>query len=62
MRVSVSYTHLDVYKRQGLGIPQITQVFRALRQRGYPVSDTVYTVAQAKGEILRLLAARGAAR
>lgn len=56
------FSRAEEIRAIGLGIPQITQVFRALRQRGYPVSDTVYTVAQAKGEILRLLAERGAER
>ncbi|MGN8937105.1 energy-coupling factor transporter ATPase [Bittarella sp. HCP28S3_D9] len=56
------FSRAEEIRAIGLGIPQITQVFRALRQRGYSVSDTVYTVAQAKGEILRLLAERGAAR
>ncbi|MBO1680599.1 energy-coupling factor transporter ATPase [Bittarella massiliensis (ex Durand et al. 2017)] len=56
------FSRAEEIRAIGLGIPQITQVFRALRQRGYPVSDTVYTVAQAKEEILRLLAERGAAR
>lgn len=56
------FSRAEEIRAIGLGIPQITQVFRALRQRGYPVSDTVYTVAQAKEEILRLLAERGVTR
>jgi len=41
--------------QMGLAIPQITRVFVELNRRGYPVSANVYTVEQAKNEILSLL-------
>lgn len=46
-------------ERIGLAVPQVTQVFRRLRERGFPVSDTVYTARQGRDEILRLLRERG---
>lgn len=39
----------------GLDVPQITRVFLRLKEMGYPVHDTVYTVEQGKAEILRVL-------
>ncbi|MFT9056282.1 MAG: energy-coupling factor transporter ATPase [Ethanoligenens sp.] len=39
----------------GLDVPQITRVFLRLKELGYPVRDTVYTVEQGKAEILRVL-------
>lgn len=44
----------------GLDIPQITQVFLKLREKGYDVKDSIYTVADGKEEILRLLKEGGA--
>ena len=46
---SVSYTHLDVYKRQellelGLSVPQVTKIFLKLREMGVDVPADVYTI------------------
>ena len=38
----------------GLNVPQITEVFMALKEKGYDVNSGVYTVEQAVKEILRL--------
>ena len=40
--------------KMGLNVPQITRVFMILKKKGYDVNDSVYTVEQAKNEILRL--------
>lgn len=45
----------------GLNVPQVTRIFMELKQRGFPVSDSVYTVGQGKGELLRLKGGKGAA-
>jgi energy-coupling factor transport system ATP-binding protein len=39
----------------GLDIPQITQIFIALRNRGFNVSRSIYTVEQGRDELLKLL-------
>lgn len=39
----------------GLSVPQVTRIFMELRERGFPVSDSVYTMEYAKQELLRLL-------
>ena len=43
----------------GLQVPQITRVFMRLREMGYPVSDSVYTLEQAKEEFLRAMNGKG---
>lgn len=45
--------------RIGLAIPQVTQIFLKLKERGFPVRDNVYTARQGRDEILRLLGERG---
>lgn len=42
----------------GLSVPQITRIFSKLRDRGYPVSDSVYTMDYAKQELISLLSAK----
>lgn len=49
------FARADELIAMGLDIPQVTQIFRKLKSRGWPVSGAVYTVAQARDEILRLL-------
>ncbi len=39
----------------GLSVPQVTKLMLELRERGYDVRTDIYTVAQAKTEIARLL-------
>jgi len=46
----------------GLDIPQIARVFHYLRESGVPVNNGIYTVSQAKCEILKLLSAKEAGR
>ncbi len=38
----------------GLDVPQITLLAKKLREAGYPISDKIYTVEQAKRELLAL--------
>ena len=44
-------THLQEI---GLSVPQITEVFIKLREKGYPVSEKVYTVEQGYTQLKRL--------
>lgn len=42
----------------GLSVPQVSQLFEQLAKDGCPVNPNIYTVAQAKQELLRLLKAQ----
>ncbi len=44
--------------QMGLSVPQVTRIFSRLRDRGYPVSDSVYTMDYAKQELLSLLSGK----
>ena len=39
----------------GLSVPQVTRIFSLLREQGFPVNESVYTMDFAVQEILRLL-------
>ena len=39
----------------GLAVPQVTYLMRALKEKGFDVSDEVYTINQGKEELLRIL-------
>ncbi len=43
----------------GLGVPQVTQVLLKLKERGMNVRTDIFTVDEAKDEIIRLLKGRG---
>lgn len=51
----------DKLVKIGLDVPQITQILLRLRAQGLPVRTDIYTVAQAKDELLRVLRERGCA-
>ncbi len=43
----------------GLNVPEITKVFLALKKQGYDVRTDIYSVNEAKSELLRLFKERG---
>jgi energy-coupling factor transport system ATP-binding protein len=47
-------------RKIGLSVPQITRVFGMLQENGVPVEDSVFTVEQAKEQILALYRRRKA--
>lgn len=52
------FKNVEVLEKVGLAAPQITYLMLKLREKGMDVSDEVFTIDQAKREILRVL--RGA--
>ncbi|MCI8501639.1 MAG: energy-coupling factor transporter ATPase [Oscillospiraceae bacterium] len=49
------FSKSDAISHMGLSIPQISKVFHALGEKGYPVNRNIYTVEGAKQEILKRL-------
>lgn len=49
------FSKMDELKLMGLSVPQLTDVFFQLRQKGYPVSANIYTVEQAKNELSKFI-------
>ena len=52
------FSHGAELEQMGLGVPEMTRVFARLRDMGYQVPASVYTVEQARDAIL--LARKGA--
>ena len=49
------FSHADELVEMGLNVPQITRIFMQLKRSGYDLNTSVYTVQQAKDEILHYL-------
>lgn len=49
------FTKAELLESVGLGAPQITYLMKALKQKGFDVSTDIFTVKDAKKELLRLL-------
>ena len=49
------FSHAQELTGMGLAVPQVSSIFLRLRQLGYPVSERVFTVGQARDELLRVL-------
>lgn len=50
------FKEVKILEKIGLGVPQVTYLIQALRAKGFKVSDNVYTIEQARIEILKSLA------
>ena len=49
------FKQVDTLEKIGLAVPQVTYLMRALREKGFNVSDEIYTVEQGRKELLRIL-------
>ncbi len=49
------FSHAEHLKEMGLNIPQLTELFLKLKEKGYDVSTDVYTMEKARSELLKLL-------
>jgi len=49
------FKEVDMLERIGLGLPQVTYLLRELRKKGFDLSDNIFTIEEAKKEILSIL-------
>ena len=49
------FSHSAELRKMGLNIPQLTELFLKLKEKGYNVSTDVYTMEKAEGDLLKLL-------
>lgn len=49
------FKEVDVLEKIGLGVPQVTYLVRELRKKGFNLSDNIFTIEEAKKEILSIL-------
>lgn len=49
------FSHAEEITKMGLSVPQVTRIFMGLREQGFPVSVSVYTMDYAREELLSLL-------
>jgi len=49
------FKEVDMLEQIGLGVPQVTYLVRELRKKGFDLSDNIFTIEEAKNEILSIL-------
>lgn len=49
------FKEIDKLESIGLGVPQVTYLMRALKQKGFDVSEDIFTVEEGIAELLRVL-------
>lgn len=54
-RPSEIFKEVETLEKIGLAVPQVTYLMRALRERGFDISDEIFTVEQGSKELLRIL-------
>lgn len=52
---SAVFKEADTLESVGLAVPQVTYLIKSLRDKGFNVSEDIFTVEQAKKEILKIL-------
>lgn len=53
------FREIDTLESVGLAVPQITYLLRELRNRGFNISEDIFTVESAKNEILKVIRSAG---
>lgn len=49
------FKEIDKLESIGLGVPQVTYLMRALREKGFNVSEEIFTLEQGRAELIRVL-------
>lgn len=49
------FKEVDMLEKIGLGVPQVTYLVRELRKRGFNLPDNIFTIEEAKKELLSIL-------
>ena len=57
--VSKVFKEIDTLEKIGLGVPQVTYLIRELRKKGFDISDDIFTIEEAKAELLKILKNKG---
>ena len=48
------FKEIEILESVGLAVPQVTYLIRELRNKGFDISEDIFTIEQAKQELLRL--------
>ncbi len=54
-RPSEVFKNIEELESVGLAVPQVTYLIRALREKGFDISENIITIEQAKKELLKFL-------
>lgn len=49
------FKQMDLLEEIGLGVPQVTYLVKKLREKGLDISDNIFTIEEAKKELLSIL-------
>ncbi|MBE6071622.1 MAG: energy-coupling factor transporter ATPase [Clostridium butyricum] len=49
------FNEIEILEKIGLGVPQVTYLTRELRKKGFRISNNIYTIEEAKKQLLSIL-------
>lgn len=49
------FNEIEILEKIGLGVPQVTYLARELRKKGFRISNNIYTIEEAKKQLLSIL-------
>lgn len=50
------FKEIETLEKIGLAVPQVTYLMRALKEKGFDVSDSIFTIEEGKAELVKILA------
>ena len=48
------FKEIEILERVGLAVPQVTYLIRELRNKGFNISEDIFTIEKAKQELLKI--------
>lgn len=57
--VSEVFKQIEILEKIGLGVPQVTYLVNRLREKGFNISDDIFTIEEAKEALLKILKGKG---
>ena len=53
--VAEVFKEIDTLENIGLAVPQVTYLIKALRDKGFDISDDIFTIEDAKNALVKIL-------
>lgn len=54
-KISEVFKEVETLEKIGLAVPQVTYLIKALREKGFNISEDIFTVSQAKEALLKII-------
>ena len=54
-KIAEVFKEVEILEKIGLAVPQVTYLIRELRNKGFNISEEIFTISQAKKALLEII-------